>query len=192
MAFIRRAELWACVGALAFTGCVITDDDGDTEAGTSSPTTMTMTGGTVADDGGTVADDGGTTVGDGDTTVGPGDTTVGPGDTTEGPGDTTEGPGDTTAGDTGVSGDAYEACLDACEVAAACDKDFPPRVCPESCEELAGFATRDGCVAEFVAQQNCVTGLSGDCAMFFDWLDGVGDPYPCQAEDEALFACEDA
>jgi hypothetical protein len=178
MAFFRRAELFACLGALAFTGCVISDDDGETEASTSGNTmTTTMTtAGTADDDGGTATMGTMTTPGTGDDTAG---TTAG---------DTAGDTAGTTAADTGPGGDATEACLAACEVGSGCEK-LDPTECGALCVEAVGFAERDGCVDEFVSQQNCLAAL--DCTQYFDWLNEVGDPYPCAAEDEALFTCED-
>lgn len=180
MAFFRRAELWACLGALAFAGCVISDDDGETEASTSGPTTMSTTNTPTS----TAGDDSGTM---GMSTAGTADDTAG--DTAGTAGDTAGDTAGTTAGDTGPGGDATEACLAACELGLGCEKEDPAQ-CAGLCDEAVGFAERDGCVAEFVAQQNCVGAL--DCTQYFDWIDSNGDPYPCQAEDEALFACEDA
>jgi hypothetical protein len=176
MAFFRRAELFACLGALAFTGCVISDDDGETEASTSgnTMTTTLTTAGTADDDGGTATMGTMTTPGTGDDTAG--DTAS---DTA---GDTAA-----TAGDTGPGGDAPEACLAACELGSGCEK-LDPAECTALCDEAVGFAERDGCVDQFVDQQNCVAAL--DCTQYFDWLNEVGDPYPCAAEDEALFTCE--
>ena len=177
MAFFRRAELWACLGALAFAGCVITDDDGETEASTSGPSTMT-TAPTSGDD------DGSGTAGTMTAADGTADGTTA-GDTAA---DTAGDTAGTTAGDTGPGGDATEACLAACELGSQCEK-LDPAGCVASCEEDIGLLERDGCIAEAIPWWQCVSAL--DCAMYFEWLDEV-DPYPCQAEDEAVFACEDA
>ncbi len=73
-------------------GCVITGDDGETDAATTAATTNADTGETDPTAAATTEQ---TTA---MTTAMTGDTTEGPADTTEGPADTTEGPGETTGG----------------------------------------------------------------------------------------------
>jgi hypothetical protein len=180
MAFFRRAELWACLSALGFAGCVINGDDGETEASTSGPSTMsttaTPTGGD--DDGGTA----GTTMASADDTAG--DTAA---DTAA---DTAGDTAADTAGDTGTPADPTEACLAACETAAECRK-FDPADCPTDCREDVGFAEDDGCVSEATAWWQCISML--DCGQYAEWQAGaVGEKYPCSVEDEALFSCEPA
>ena len=142
------------------------DGDGDAEG-------MTTTG---TEDPSTSGDGDGDPSGDGDpTTTGDGD-----GDPTT-PGD---GDGDPTGdGDGDPEPEAVAACAAACALYEACIEPAPD--CVDQCLDSYGSWDGDGeCQAAELGMVQCLASL--DCDALEQYMDGSPEPYPCQADEEAL------
>lgn len=97
----------------------------------------------------------------------------------------TSGAVDDTAGSTGEPPDPLAACMATCEHLNRCEVEDVPN-CGIPCASIGSRV--DGCVALYVAQQECVVALS--CEDAGAWADGGGGARGrCAAEDDALDRC---
>ena len=95
----------------------------------------------------------------------------------------------TTPSDDGSSGggpDPVGACTAGCMFLMGCELVDVPN-CGIPCAGIAGSVA--GCEAEYVAQQECVVGLSCEDAQAWSEAMMVGGTYPCADEDVAYQAC---
>ena len=127
------------------------------------------------------ADDGTETSGDGDGDGETGDE-AGDGDG-DGPGDG-DGDGDPTGdGDGDPEPEAVAACAAACALYEACIEPAPD--CVDQCLDSYGSWDGDGeCQAAELGMVQCLASL--DCDALEQYMDGSPEPYPCQADEEAL------
>ncbi|MCA9655937.1 MAG: hypothetical protein KC501_38890 [Myxococcales bacterium] len=129
--------------------------------------------------------------GDGTATAGTSMGSTGAGSTTAEP-QTTDGgsvTGTPTPPDDGSSGggpDPVGACTAGCMFLMGCELVDVPN-CGIPCAGIAGSVA--GCEAEYVAQQECVVGLSCEDAQAWSEAMMVGGTYPCADEDVAYQAC---
>lgn len=108
---------------------------------------------------------------------------------------TTSDPGESSTDETGsesTTGEPdpgiEEACTGVCEVFAACFEPIPN--CVQEC--IAEFSQSEGeCLDAQLGMASCLDGLS--CEALQQYMEGSPEPYPCQAEEEALeLSCDGA
>lgn len=155
-------RVWPCAFLLA---CPAGDDGSDTDAADSGTAAVTTTASGTDTEQSSGSD---TTAGSG------GATSTGP----------STAPGDGSS--TGAGIDPVGTCMTTCEHLMGCNVVMVPN-CGIPCANIAADVA--GCESEYVAQQECVGGLSCEDAQL--WSDALmmGGGYPCGSEDMAFQAC---